>query len=54
MQLDSKSDLATNGLILGFFVGKWLLSSTSYLNGLKSARIAQLFSFLTTSNFFNF
>ena len=42
LQLDCKSDLATNGLILGFFVGKLLLSSTSYLYGLKSARIAQL------------
>ena len=28
LQLDSKSDLTTNGLILGFFVGKWLLSLT--------------------------
>ena len=26
----------------GFFVGKWLLSSTFYLYGLKSARIAEL------------
>ena len=45
LQLDSKSDLTTNGLILGFFVGKWLLSLTSYLYGLKSARNAQLFFF---------
>ena len=45
LQLDSISDLTTNGLILGFFVGKWLLSLTSYLYGLKFARIAQLFFF---------
>ena len=43
LQLDSKSDLPTNGLILGFSVQKWLLSLTSYLYGLKSARIVQLF-----------
>ena len=29
----------------GFFVGKWLLSSTSYLCGLKSARIAAFYLF---------
>ena len=45
LQLDSKSDLTTDGLILGFFVGKWLLSSISYLYGLKSARIAQVLFF---------
>ena len=28
MQLDSKSDLTTNALVLGFFVGNWLLSLT--------------------------
>ena len=28
LKLDSKSDLTTNGLILGFFVGKWILSLT--------------------------
>ena len=42
LQLDSKSDLATNGLILGFSVKKWLLSLTSYLYGLKFAIIVQL------------
>ena len=42
LQLDSKSDLTTNGLILGFFVRKKLLSSISYLYGLKTARFAQL------------
>ena len=41
LQLDSTSNLTTNGLILGFFVGKWLLSLTSYLYGLKSTRDAQ-------------
>ena len=40
LQLDSKSDLTTHGLIFGFFVGKWLRSSTAYLYGLKSIRIA--------------
>ena len=48
-----KVNLTTNGLILGFFVGKWLLSLTSYLYGLKSAGIAQLLFFLTTWNFFD-
>ena len=28
LQLDSRSDLVTNGLILGFFVGNWLRSLT--------------------------
>ena len=48
LQLDSKSDLTTNGLILGFFVGKWLLSLTSYLYGLKFAKVAVMS--LTLSN----
>ena len=42
VQLDSKSDLTMNGLIFGFFVGKWLLLLTSYLYGLKFAWYAQL------------
>ena len=42
LQLDSRSDLATNDSNLGFSVQKLLLSLTSYLYGLKSARIAQL------------
>ena len=45
LQLDSKSVLTTNGLILGFFVGKWLPSSTSYLHGLNIAWISQLLFF---------
>ena len=40
LQLDSKSDLATNGLIMGFFYGKWLLPLTCYRYGLKAAWIA--------------
>ena len=52
LQLDSKSDLTTNGLILGFFVGKWLLWLTSYLYGLKFAKIAQLLFFFDDINFF--
>ena len=39
--LDSKSDLTSNELILGFF-WKWLLPLTSYLYGLKFAGTAQL------------
>ena len=54
LQLDSKSDLATNGLIMGFFYGKWLLPLTCYLYGLKSAWIADLLFFLTTSFFWIF
>ena len=53
LQLDSKSDLTTNGLILGFFVGKWLLSFTPYLYGLKSARDAQLFLYFDEIIFFD-
>ena len=53
LQLDSKSDLTTIGLILEFFVGKWILSLTSYLYGLKLARIAQLFFFFDDIIFFN-
>ena len=52
LQLDSKSDLTTNGLILGFFVGKWLLSLFSYLHGVKSARNAQLLFFFDDIIFF--
>ena len=54
LQLGSKSDLTTDGLILGFFVGKWLLSSTSFLYRLKSAGIAQLLFFFHGINFFRF
>ena len=52
LQLDSKSDLTKNGLILGFFVGKWLLWLTSYLYGLKFAKIAQLLFFFDDISFF--
>ena len=52
LQLDSKSYLTTNGLILGFFVGKWLLLLTSYLYGLKSARDAQLLFYFDDIIFF--
>ena len=51
LQLDSRSDLATNGSILGFFVQKWLLSLTSYLYGLKSAGTAQLLFFFDDMKF---
>ena len=45
-QLESKTDLTTTALLLYFFVGICLVSSTSYLNGLKFACLAQLlFSF---------
>ena len=37
---------------LGFFVRKWLLSLTSYLDGLKSARIAQLLFVFDDIKFF--
>ena len=42
LQLDSKSDLTMIGMILEFFLRIWLFSLTSYLYGLKSAKIAQL------------
>ena len=41
LHMDSKTDLTTNGLILEVFVGICLISSPSYLQGLKSARNAQ-------------
>ena len=50
LQLDPKSHLTTNGLILGFSVGKWLLSLTSYLCRLKSAIVAQLLFFFDEIN----
>ena len=53
LQLDSKSDLTTNGFFLGFSVGKWLLFLTLDLYGLKFAKNAQLLFFLTISNFFD-
>ena len=52
LQLDSKSDLTTNGLIFGFFVGKWILLLTSYLYGLEFARVAQLLFFFDDIKFF--
>ena len=53
LQLDSKSDLTLNGLVLWFSNAKWFPSLTSYLYGLKSARIDELLLFLTTSIFFD-
>ena len=52
LQLDSKTDLATNGLISGFFVRKWLLPLTYYLYELKSAWIAHLLFFFDDIKFF--
>ena len=37
LQLDSRSDLITNGLILDFLVGALLFLLTSYLQGLNFA-----------------
>ena len=46
LQLDSKTDLITNGLIFGFFfVGICLVSSTSCLHGLNCAKVAQMLFF---------
>ena len=53
LQLHSKSALTTNGLILGFFFGKWPLWLTSYLYGTKSATIAQLLFFLWRHQIFS-
>ena len=41
LQMDSKTDLFTNGLIFGFLLGIWLFSLASYLYGLKLAWIAE-------------
>ena len=53
LQLDSKSDLTTKVLILGFFNGKWLRSLTSYLYGLNFSRIAHLLFFFWRHQFFS-
>ena len=45
LHLDSKNDLTTNGLVLGFLVRLYLNLSTSYLHGLKSAWTAHLLFF---------
>ena len=42
LQLDSKSDLTTNGLILEFFVGVRIFSLTPYLHVLNFAWIARM------------
>ena len=52
LQMDSKNDLNTNRLISGFFVGLCIVSLTSCLYGLKSARNAQLFLFFDDIKFF--
>ena len=54
LQLDSISDLTTNGLILGFFVGNRFFSLTSYLYRLKSAKIVQLLFVFDGITFFPF
>ena len=46
LQLDSKIHWITNGLFLGFFLGRWLSSLASYLYGLKPAWIAETCFFL--------
>ena len=43
LQLDSKSDLTTNGLILGFFVGKWLHFISVWTKVCKNCSIVFLF-----------
>ena len=53
LYLESKTDLTTTGLFLEFCFGKCLISSTSYLHGLKFARIVQILFFLTISNLFD-
>ena len=45
LQLVSKTELTTNGLVNVFFVGLCLVSSTSRLYGLKSAKIAKVLFF---------
>ena len=52
LQVVSENDLALNGLILGFFVRKRLPPSTSYLYGMKSARINQLLIVFDDIKFF--
>ena len=54
LQLDSRSDIATNGSISGFFVQKWLISLTSYLSGLQSAPIAQILFVFDENKIFRF
>ena len=52
LQLDSKSDLTTNGLILEFFVGIRLFLLTSWMHGMKLAWNARMwFSFVDIKYF---
>ena len=51
LQIDSKSDLTTNGLFLWFSDGKWLLLPTSDLYGIKFAKNAQLLFFFDDIKF---
>ena len=54
LQLESKNDSTTTGLILEFFGGIYLISLTSYLHGPKTAQIARLFFFFVDINFFRY
>ena len=54
LQLDSKSDLTTNGLILGFFLEKSFFRWLHICINWNLQELLIYFSILTTSNFFNF
>ena len=53
LQLDSKSDLTTNGLILGLFVGKWLFCWLLICTDSNLHELLKCVLFLTTLNFFD-
>ena len=52
LQLDSESDLNTNGLIFEFFDGIWLFLLACYLHRLKFAWVAQRSSSFDDVEFF--
>ena len=51
LRLDSKINGITNGLILGFFLGRLQFSLTSYLYGLKLAWFAETCFFYDNKSF---
>ena len=54
LQLDSKTDLTRNGLILEFFVSLGLASLSLYLHGLKYAKFAEMFFSFDDINSFRY
>ena len=54
LQMDSKNDLATNGLILGFLLENGCFRWPTSCMGWNLQELLNCYSFLTRSNFFDF